>query len=95
LYSNNYSEEAFLGDAIISNDKLCGITQPILLGKNLVESVEVKNNFLEQTAKLEAAHKSDSNAIHYALADYATHININLKDLRSKNLLGTVNKLDF
>lgn len=85
--NHDYINEPFLGDEIISNDKLCGITHPILLGKDLVESVEVKNNFLEQTAKLEAAHKVDSNAIHYALADYATHININLKDLRNKNLL--------
>lgn len=85
--SNDYIQEPFLGDEIISNDKLYGITHSILLGKDLIENVEVKNNFLEQTAKLEAANKASSNAIHYALADYATHININLKDLRSKNLL--------
>lgn len=82
-----YIIEPFLGDEIISTDNLQGITQPILLAKNLVESVLVKNNFLDQEAQLKAIHKTNSKAIDYVLADFATQVQINLKDLRSQKLL--------
>lgn len=82
-----YTTEQFLGDEITSNNKLEGITQPILLAKNLIESVMIKNNFLEQEAQLKAIHKNNSKAIDYVLADFATQVQINLKDLRSQKLL--------
>lgn len=87
ILNNNYIYENLIGNEIESKNKLEGITHSILFGKNLVEKIIVKNSATEQEEIIKNEAKKGIQAIEYAIADFPTVIEINLKDLRTKPVL--------